>query len=282
MISPTALQDHVQWIAAVARVSPRMIGVFAGLPRTDFFEAAEGDDTSARAASVAALARSYGCTADWLVGLDPVGPTRAQLRRACVEIGLLAAPTPRVRVVDPLRDPSRSWRRRLRSVLITPVPPEVAERRARCDEAERRWSGDVQLPRKAASMMALKDRLVLLLEGSQISQAELARVAGLNVTHVSDLCRGRSTNVTVRTLVAIACSLGCSTDWLLGLQRNGPSLMHVRTAFAAAGGRVYLHTGQEPDAPFAENVTTTSRRGRVRRAPPRAAPRGDDRAPTTR
>ena len=84
----------------------------------------------------------------------------------------------------------------------------------------------------------LPRRLRLLLKTAGISQAELARVAVLNVSHVNDLCTGRRRDPSIRTVVALSRALACSCDWLAGRVDRGPIAAEVRMAFLNAGGRL--------------------------------------------
>lgn len=115
-------------------------------------------------------------------------------------------------------------------------------------------------------MSVLRDRLLLTITASRLSQAEVARVARLNVCHLNDICRGRSTHVTADTVVKLARAFGCSADWLLGLTSLGPSPIAVRQSIAHAGGRVL----ETPDAEWRDPINVNagaSRRGRVRARP---------------
>ena len=121
-------------------------------------------------------------------------------------------------------------------------------------------------------MHALADRLRLTLRAAGISQSALARVSGLNITHVNDICRGRRANVNVRSVIALADALGCTVDWLLGRTGPGPTPTAVRHAIGQRGGTVLQYVGVERIDPININAGVTSRRGRVGRGvrpPPR-------------
>ena len=60
-----------------------------------------------------------------------------------------------------------------------------------------------------------RQRLQLTLAAARVSQAEIARVAGLDAKHLNDLCQGRRKNVSAQTVYALATALGCTSDWLL-------------------------------------------------------------------
>ena len=84
----------------------------------------------------------------------------------------------------------------------------------------------------------LPRRLRRVLHATGISQAELARVAKLNVSHLNDICTGRRRDPSIRTVSAVARVLRCSCDWLIGLTDRGPIPAEVRAAFVNAGGRL--------------------------------------------
>lgn len=121
-------------------------------------------------------------------------------------------------------------------------------------------------------MHSLADRLRLTLRAAGISQSALAQVSGLNITHINDICRGRRVNVNVRSLIALADTLGCTVDWLLGRTEPGPLPAAVRQAIGQRGGTVLQYVGDERMDPININAGVTSRRGRVGRGirpPPR-------------
>lgn len=122
-------------------------------------------------------------------------------------------------------------------------------------------------------MKVFRERLKLTLERSRVSQAEAARVAGMNAAHLNDILRGRRKNITAEIVVRLATALGCSCDWLLGRDAEGPTPASVRHAIALGGGRVLDRIGSERMDPININAGVTSRRGRVRgRAPVRKEP----------
>lgn len=125
-------------------------------------------------------------------------------------------------------------------------------------------------------MRVFRDRLQLTLAKSRVSQAQLARIARLNPTHVNNLCNGRRTRVSAQTVVAIARALGCSTDWLLGLAAIGPKPIAVRQSIGVQGGRVMQYIGDERIDPINQNLGVVSRRGLVRGRPPVPPPEDDD------
>ena len=110
----------------------------------------------------------------------------------------------------------------------TPPPPSAVPPDTSPSERLPRPGYDDVLPR----------RLRMLLDATGISQAELARVAQLNVSHVNDICTGRRRDPSIRTVAAIARAAGCSCDWLIGLADRGPIPAEVRAAFVNAGGRL--------------------------------------------
>jgi|GEM_PF-3865756 len=266
----TALRDRVAWMVMVTRAGSATFARLAVMEAWELATVMTGDDEAVRVATVAAVAKTYGCSTDWLLGLDAVGPTKAYLRRVIAYLRRADPATTR-------RAPAAHRRVRragIRSVLLGAQPTGFAG----APGEPGRWALPTKRVhrsrKKVRTMKCLQDRLVMTLEAARISQAELARVAGLNGSHVNDLCRGRSTNVTVKTLVGMARALGCSCDWLLGFARQGPTPVGVRTAFVAAGGCVQLRPGEAADALFAQNAPSASRRGRVRgkrRAPAEVA-----------
>jgi len=111
----------------------------------------------------------------------------------------------------------------------------------------------------------LKDRLNLTLLSAKVTQAELARIAGMGASHVNDICRGKRTAITAETVVRMARVLGCTTDWLLGLTPEGPAPAAVRQSVASYGGRVLEAPGSRRIRdPINVNAGTRSMRGRVR------------------
>lgn len=96
------------------------------------------------------------------------------------------------------------------------------------------YLGDLEDEIKEIEMMiiALRDRLRLTLLSARISPRELARIAKLNPDHVAQICRGKAQTIRAKTVVAMACALGCTTDWLLGLSEQRPRTRVVRETFA--------------------------------------------------
>ena len=114
-------------------------------------------------------------------------------------------------------------------------------------------------------MNVLKDRLNLTLLSAKVTQAELARLAGMGASHVNDICRGRMTAITAESVVRMARVLGCTTDWLLGMTPDGPAPAAVRQSVASYGGRVLEAPGsRRVRDPINVNAGSTSMRGRVR------------------
>lgn len=113
-------------------------------------------------------------------------------------------------------------------------------------------------------MKVFRDRLALTIEASRVSQAEVARVAGMNAAHLNDILRGRREHITAEVVARLAKALGCSCDWLLGFTTLGPAPVSVRHAIALGGGRVLDRIGAKRLDPININAGVTSHRGRVR------------------
>lgn len=124
-------------------------------------------------------------------------------------------------------------------------------------------------------MRAFRERVRLAIEKARVSQAEVARVAGMNAAHLNDILRGRRKNISAEVVVRIARALGCSSDWLLGLPSEAPTPAGIRHAVAIAGGRMLERIGSERMDPVNINAGVNSRRGRVR-CPPRVREDLDD------
>ena len=121
-----------------------------------------------------------------------------------------------------------------------------------------------------------RQRLQLTLAAARVSQAEIARVAGLDAKHLNDLCQGRRKNVSAQTVYALATALGCTSDWLLGLTNVGPAPMAVRQSIGQRGGRVMQYVGVEAIDPINQNAGVRSRRGLVRGQAPKRVEEDDD------
>ena len=125
-------------------------------------------------------------------------------------------------------------------------------------------------------MKVFRDRLQLTLEAARISQAEAARVARINVSHLNDMLRGRRKNVSAEIVVRLSRALGCTSDWLLGLTTTGPTPAGVRHAVALAGGHVLERAGVARMDPINVNAGLTARRGLVRKPSVASDARSDD------
>lgn len=67
-----------------------------------------------------------------------------------------------------------------------------------------------------------------LLDG--LTSSELAELAGLHRTHLSNLETGARNGVEGKTAVALSGVLGVSTDWLLTGKGDAPTVEQVRAA----------------------------------------------------
>lgn len=65
-------------------------------------------------------------------------------------------------------------------------------------------------------MDVIKNRINAYIQENNISIAELEKMAGLKIDAIRNILYGRSTNPSATTLQAIAKTLGCSIDFLLG------------------------------------------------------------------
>jgi transcriptional regulator with XRE-family HTH domain len=66
-------------------------------------------------------------------------------------------------------------------------------------------------------MRALGERVLLLRRRADLTQAELARQAGIDVMTISRVERGTKKRLEVESLARLAKALGTTTDYLLGL-----------------------------------------------------------------
>lgn len=67
--------------------------------------------------------------------------------------------------------------------------------------------------------MKIGEKIKLLRLNKGIKQIELARIAGISNTYLSDIEKGR-TNPSIKTLVKIAHALGVEDDWNIFLKEN--------------------------------------------------------------
>ena len=77
----TALRDRVVWMVMVTRAGSATFARLAVMEAWELATVMTGDDEAVRVATVAAVAKTYGCSTDWLLGLDAVGPPKAYQRR---------------------------------------------------------------------------------------------------------------------------------------------------------------------------------------------------------
>jgi transcriptional regulator with XRE-family HTH domain len=205
-----------------AHIEAAQLAVVAGLDAATLERFLTRRCVSLDAVDVLAIVRTLGCSADQLLGLAPDLPRPAVTRR-CFE-----AARARLSGSATARTPPRAPKHAPRSVFITaamattdsPSPPPRP------------------LRAEMIALQALPQRLRIALSSAGITQAEFARVARMNLAHVADILRGRRINVTVATLVTMAQTLRCETDWLLGLKDGGPTAASMRQRFGDMGGRV--------------------------------------------
>jgi transcriptional regulator with XRE-family HTH domain len=229
------LGERIAMVLSRTRGSIETFAREAGIPIETLQQLVRQSRPALPLEATAGLMRALRCSPDWLLGLSPHGaPPYAELRRSL-------APPPKVReswVGRRIR--RRGFPRRLRSVCLGELSArfeaEEARQRARSNAARAPGQGhhSEAIPAESREVGA---RLASLLADAKIARAELARVTGLSVGAVDELCRGRRKNVDAREVAVIAKTLGCRASWLLGMDPTTPTIEGVWASFAQRGGR---------------------------------------------
>lgn len=68
--------------------------------------------------------------------------------------------------------------------------------------------------------MTLGERIALLRRRHALTQQQLARAAGLNITTLARVERGETHDLCGQRIAALCCVLDCSSDFLLGLSEE--------------------------------------------------------------
>lgn len=83
---------------------------------------------------------------------------------------------------------------------------------------------DVREITAATIVRTIADRMSALREARNLSLQEVADSAGLTKSHIWELEKGRTSNPTVTTVVALARAFGVSVDYMTGLSSDQPAI----------------------------------------------------------
>lgn len=107
------------------------------------------------------------------------------------------------------------------------------------------------------------ERLKFAITTSGVTQAEVARLAQIGASHLSDILSEKSVEITAMTIVRLCTVTGISSDWLLGLRDdNAPSKSSIKTRIASVGA--VFRREVERDLPVDARYLASQGKGRGR------------------